>query len=479
MTEENNSQQNYIPHNDSQNSPDSNNINDDSPQGQDVQSAPQTSHKYMPNTYYEQPQTHLPPTQETIPQDNYQSEVQYPVTEANQSVYVPIQSVGEQNLNEPMESPDDEIIRFTKPPVFGIRPWIGGLVFFLGILLGVAACFGTLIAYDKIENDGSNNFQISSGIKASKNIQPLLVKVEPATVAITVKQPNATGGSSEGSAGTGFVISADGYLVTNNHVVESSTGTVQIAFASGKTYDADIIGTDASEDLAVLKIDSKETFPFVELGNSDNIKVGDDAIAVGNALALEGGLSVARGIISGTNRRIKFEDGQTLSNLLQTDAAINHGNSGGPLVNSTGQVIGINTAGIDPSYAANIGFAINITHAKPIIEDLKKGSGKKVAYLGVVSRELDSTLVNQFNLPQDTGSYVLEIVEDGAADKAGLKVGDLIISLDGKAVDDPTGLGKIIREHKSGDSVKIVWYRNGEKKSATITFGERQEEYER
>ena len=197
----------------------------------------------------------------------------------------------------------------------------------------------------------------------------------PAVVAIV----DDGGPDSGGAAGTGFVISSDGVIVTNNHVVEGAT-KIQAQFSDGTTLTAKVLGRDSSSDLAVIKVDGVN-LPTIELGDSDQVQVGDDVVAIGNALALEGGLSVTRGIISGLHREVSTNSGGSLADVIQTDAAINPGNSGGPLVDAQGRVIGINTAIADPGSAQNVGFAIPISNAKAIIDQLRRG--KQPAYLGV------------------------------------------------------------------------------------------------
>src|SRR6266508_2965318 len=173
------------------------------------------------------------------------------------------------------------------------------------------------------------------------DIAAVIAKVQPAVVAVTTQIDTGPGGAGE-AAGTGFVIAADGVIVTNNHVVADGTD-IEVAFSDGRTMPAEIVGRDAGADLAVLKVDATG-LPVVELGDSDAVQVGDEVVAIGNALALEGGLTVTQGIISGPPREIGTEIGTVLESVLQTDAAINRGNSGGPLVDSAGRVIGINTA---------------------------------------------------------------------------------------------------------------------------------------
>ncbi|MCZ7527448.1 MAG: trypsin-like peptidase domain-containing protein [Acidimicrobiia bacterium] len=221
------------------------------------------------------------------------------------------------------------------------------------------------------------------------DVQEVLARVEPAVVAIQVTQdgPASQLLGENVSAGSGFVISPDGFIVTNNHVISDETGTqvggdIEVTFSDGETMPAEVVGRDPVTDLAVIQVDG-ENLPFAEIGDSDSLQVGDDVVAIGNALALEGGLSVTRGIVSALGRQVPTETGTVLTDAIQTDAAINRGNSGGPLVNASGEVVGINTAIADPQVAQNVGFAIAIAQAMPVIEQLRQGEDVEVAFLGV------------------------------------------------------------------------------------------------
>jgi S1-C subfamily serine protease len=205
---------------------------------------------------------------------------------------------------------------------------------------------------------------------AQGDISAILAKDVPAVVAITTDGGPALGGGGGGAA-TGFVIDPDGIIVTNDHVAADAR-SINVTTSDGKKLSARVLGQDASHDLAVLKVDATN-LPAVDLGESNQVQVGDDVVAIGNALDLDGGLSATRGIVSGLHRDIPAETGARLTGLIQTDAAINPGNSGGPLVDSQGRVIGINTAIANPNTAQNVGFVIPISQAKPIIDTLRGG----------------------------------------------------------------------------------------------------------
>ncbi len=240
----------------------------------------------------------------------------------------------------------------------------------LGGLLGAGAAAGVFVALDTNSSQGAAQPVIvrptSSGKNTPTDMQAILDADVPAVVAITATSGSRFGGT---SAGTGFVVTTDGLIVTNNHVISGAT-RITVTFSDSRTLPATVAVKSASDDLAVLKVDATN-LTAITLGSTSNVEVGDDAIAIGNALALEGGLSVTRGIISAKDRDIDTQDGGTLHDLIQTDAAINPGNSGGPLVDSQGRVIGINTAAANPSYAQNVGFAIPIERALPFIQQAR------------------------------------------------------------------------------------------------------------
>jgi S1-C subfamily serine protease len=272
-----------------------------------------------------------------------------------------------------------------------------------------------------------------------------------------------------GAAGTGFVISTDGVIVSNNHVIEGATN-IQAQFSDGTTRAATVLGHDASSDLAVLKVDAAN-LPTIALGNSDAVQVGDDVVAIGNALALEGGLTVTRGIISGLHRQVDTNSGGQLADVLQTDAAINPGNSGGPLVDALGKVIGINTAIADPGEAQNVGFAIPISQAKPIIDQLAQG--KQPAYLGVYTADAGSQTAQQLGVTASSGAVVTRVTSGSPADKAGIKTGDVIVQVGDNEVTNAGDLANAVRVHQPGEQVDVVVVRDGQRKTLPATLQER------
>ncbi|MCX8125521.1 MAG: trypsin-like peptidase domain-containing protein [Dehalococcoidia bacterium] len=255
--------------------------------------------------------------------------------------------------------------------------------------------------------------------------------------------------------GSGVIIDPRGYIVTNNHVVEGAT-QVKVTLSDGRSFDAVKINRDPATDLAVVQINGSN-LPVAKIGRSDTLRVGDWVIAIGNALALEGGATVTAGIISHLKRTIQVQSGVTLYNLLQTDTAINPGNSGGALINIAGEVVGINTA--IAGEAQNIGFAIAITPALPVIEQLITVGRVVRAFLGVTMVNLTPALASRYNLALKEGALVTSVTRGTPADRAGLQRGDVVISFDGQKITKADQVVELIRARKPGDTVDIVYVR--------------------
>ena len=260
----------------------------------------------------------------------------------------------------------------------------------------------------------------------------------------------------------------DGYIVTNAHVVDGAEN-VTVLLDSKNEYDAEIVGSDAQTDIAVLKISANEKITPAEFGNSDDLVVGETAVAIGNPLGFEFYSTVTSGIISGLDRELTIED--KLLRLIQTDAAINGGNSGGALVNSFGQVIGISSAKIVTIDAEGMGFAIPINDAVPIIHELiNHGYVTGRPLIGIAGFDIDERTAYYYNMKE--GVYVAQIKEDSPAELAGMKVGDIIISANGEEIKTMTDLNKIKNNFKPSDTVSVVVFRNGEEISMTVILGE-------
>jgi len=277
------------------------------------------------------------------------------------------------------------------------------------------------------------------------------------------------------SSGSGFVITEDGYVVTNHHVVDKATG-VTVTMYDGTEYDAKIIGSDSTNDVALLKIDEDVTLQAVAIGSSNALSVGDQVVAIGNPLGeLTSTLTV--GYVSAKERDVTT-DGTTI-NMIQTDAAINSGNSGGPLFNSQGEVVGITTAkysGNSSSGASieGIGFAIPIDDVMPLVDDLMNYGYINSAYLGVMVSDMDSATASYYGLP--VGAYVQEVTPGNCAEKAGLQAKDIIVALGEHKVKNVSELTKALRKFKAGDTTIITVVRGGQELKLSITLDEKPRE---
>lgn len=271
----------------------------------------------------------------------------------------------------------------------------------------------------------------------------------------------------EQSSGSGVIISSDGYIVTNNHVVENATA-LTVILNTGEEYPAKLIGRDSATDLAVIKIDGKN-LKFAQMGNSSDLRVGQTAIAIGNPLGQEFAGTTTQGIISGLNRSVTVEN-RTM-NLIQTDAAINPGNSGGALVDERGLLIGINTVKISSDVLEGLGFAIPIDEAKPIIKELMTNgyvTGRPV--IGIGGRAVTKEDADAYKLK--VGVYVSSITPNGPAFMSGIKVGDIIVECDGEPIETVDDINEIKNKKKPGDKVSIKVYRKGDFVDLDVILGE-------
>lgn len=254
--------------------------------------------------------------------------------------------------------------------------------------------------------------------------------------------------------GSGIILSGDGYIVTNNHVVDGAT-TVKVTLNTGTEYDAKLIGKDEQTDLAVIKIEPTEQLTVATMGDSNSLEVGERVVAIGNPMGLEFFGSVTEGIVSAVNRSIDV-DNRTM-NLIQTDAAINSGNSGGALINTKGEVIGINSVKVAYSGVEGMGFAIPSSEAKPIIADLlEHGYVKGRPVIGISTRDVTSYMAQAYSWPQ--GVQVMEISSENAK-AAGFQQGDIITEVNGQKITTGEELNKIKSEHNPGDTLKMQVYK--------------------
>ena len=279
--------------------------------------------------------------------------------------------------------------------------------------------------------------------------------------------------SASAVAGTGFIITPDGYIMTNYHVIESaqkSEHKIQVLFKDKSSFEAKIVGFDEDNDVAVLKIDASDLSP-VSIGNSDDIAVGDSVFAIGNPLG-ELDFSMTSGRVSALDRSITIERNGTAINMFQFDAAINSGNSGGPVYNESGEVIGIATAKVGSSGVEGLGFAIPINDAADIANELiTKGYVSGKAYMGVnIDNRYTSVYAQYYSMPE--GAYVYNVESGGCAEKSGLAAGDIITKVGSEAIGGYSDLNAAIKSFKAGESTEIVVYRGGEYVTLRITFDE-------
>ena len=295
----------------------------------------------------------------------------------------------------------------------------------------------------------------------------------------------------EGTAtGSGFVLDKEGYILTNAHVVDGARD-VTVRLGEDDAVEAEIVGTDLSTDLAVLKVDPEEAkLQPLELGDSRGVRVGDPAVAIGNPFGFD--RTVTTGIISALQRQIQAPNGFSIDNVIQTDASVNPGNSGGPLLDADGRVIGVNsqiaTGGSQGS--VGIAFAVPINTAKSVVPQLKEKGKVERAYLGVTTAPVTKQIADDLNLPVDEGALVQDVVADGPADKAGLRAGrtqtadgfvaggDIIVKVDGEDVSEPEDVAAAIEDNKPGDEVEIEYYRDDDREKTKVKLGTRPQQLE-
>lgn len=325
-------------------------------------------------------------------------------------------------------------------------------------------------------NDG-NSANFTEG-----SIAEVASKVAPGVVSI-VTESRSTGffgqSSTQTSAGTGMIVTKDGYVLTNKHVIDGAN-SIKVVLDSGETYDkVTLVGTDPLNDVAYLKINDVDNLPTVTLGDSKTINAGQQVIAIGNALGQYQN-TITSGIISGTGRSITavssdYSSSENLTDMIQTDAAINSGNSGGPLVNAAGQVIGINTA--TSSDADGIGFAIPISSVKGMLKNIIDNNSAARAYLGVYYVNITPDVAATYNLPVTAGAYLQAstsggaVIADGPGEKAGLKDKDIITKVNGVEVGKSGTVSTLIGEYAPGDTVQLTILRDGQEKTINLTLG--------
>ncbi len=321
-----------------------------------------------------------------------------------------------------------------------------------------------------------NDFAILSGEAENKkevlSVEEIAKRVGPSIVGISCTSivQSYFGAQQSESGGSGIIIDDKGHIVTNYHVIEGGS-KIKVKLTSGNEYEASVVGGDEKTDIAVIKIVAKEELHVATIGNSDEVEVGALAVAIGNPLASELFGTVTAGVISGVNRTMTV--GQRDMNLIQTDAAISPGNSGGALINKYGEVIGINSVKLVDDAAEGLGFAIPMNEAVPIVQDLMKyGYVKGRPMIGVSVREITRELAYYNNLLVEEGLYIMSVTEGSGAQKAGLQRGDIITKLDGQKVTTALQMNKIRDKHKAGQSVNVTILRGNAEKNVKITLTE-------
>ena len=356
----------------------------------------------------------------------------------------------------------------------------------LGVSLVCSVASAGYCVYDYLNGDTPITFNTSSTDGNSANftegsIADVASKVSPSVVSITTETRTTSwfGQSSTSSAaGTGMIVTADGYILTNKHVVDGAS-KINVVLDNGTTYEnVTLVGEDPLNDVAFLKISNVSDLPAVTLGDSKTLSAGQQVIAIGNALGQYQN-TVTSGIISGTGRSLVATDSsyssyETLSDMIQTDAAINAGNSGGPLVNAAGEVIGINTA--TSSDGDNIGFAIPISSVKGMLNYLIETGTFGRAYIGVRNISITPDVATSYELPVTAGAYVYSsskysaIVSGSPAEKAGLKEKDIITAVNGVKIGSAGSLSTLIGEYKPGDTVQLTVLRSGKEIALNLTL---------
>jgi len=298
----------------------------------------------------------------------------------------------------------------------------------------------------------------------SRAVVDVLERAKPGVVSLRVRKPDARGRES-GGAGSGFLITPDGYLLTNWHVVQDAA-RVQVAFEDGSELPGAVVGSDAHTDLALVRAGASGTLPHLQLGASAQVRPGQVAIAIGNPLGL--GHTVTTGVVSAVGRSLRAPSGRQIDNVIQTDASLNPGNSGGPLLDTRGQVIGVNTAIIGG--AQSLCFAVPSDTAQWVVSELLRHGSVRRAWLGLTAHTvpLARRVARHFNLAQDTAILVDEVIRDGPADRAGLRGGDRIVAVDETAVGEVDHLLRVLSRERIGQATEIALLRGVQQQKVKV-----------
>lgn len=319
-----------------------------------------------------------------------------------------------------------------------------------------------------VENEGDLNNDITSVLENTLKSVVGISKIKNTGNSIFLN--NST---SELGLGTGMIVSENGYILTNAHVAGEKYSTCYVTLENGSKVNANVVWSDKDLDLAIIKINAKN-LNYIKLGDSDSIKIGQNAYAIGNPIGVEFQRTVTLGIISGINRTVKIDDengSSYMEDLIQTDATINPGNSGGPLINSNGEVIGINSVKITD--AEGIGFAVPINIVKPIIESFSKDGKFEEAYLGLFAYDKNVVPYLDSNIDLNSGIYIAQVSSDGPSNLSGLRSGDIITKIDDTVINKMSQLRSYVYTKKAGDEVKLTVLRNNKEHVINVKLGKK------
>ena len=338
-------------------------------------------------------------------------------------------------------------------------------------LIGVLLALLALLSLACGSEAGSSVVAPESDSPGELSTVDLVRQLTPSVVHVLTIPPK-TGEANPASpgigVGTGIVLQSDGYVLTNNHLIDGAESIV-VTLHNGESYPARLVGGDANPDVAVVKIDAMGLQP-AQPGSAESLQVGQDVVAIGHALALPGGPTVSKGVVSALGRSIEAGLQDTFVDLIQTDASINPGNSGGPLVNSRGEVVGVNTASF--SGGQGINFAINIDDAMVVSRQLIERGFVERGYLGIAPLNLTPVIASQIGVPVQEGIIVAQVAEGSDAQSAGLRGGDVIVAIDGHPIRNTGDLSKFLLDHPPGQRISVRLYRDGAELETEATLGD-------
>ena len=362
-----------------------------------------------------------------------------------------------------------------------------------GVAVGAVALLGGLEGSTTVvtETTESPSAQSAPAAGRAMSVNEIYEHAAPGVVQITAMSGPGVSLPAGRALGSGFVVDKAGHIVTNYHVIEGGSNEIRVSFSNRDTVDAELVGSDPSTDLAVLQVDTSATaLTPLSLGNSDAVEVGDPVVAIGNPFGLD--RTATAGIVSALQRLITAPNQFTIDHVIQTDAPINHGNSGGPLLDDRGQVIGVNTqietGGVTSSGNVGIGFAVPSNTVKDVVAQILRKGHVDHAYLGISGQAVTTDVAETYNLPTRKGVLVASVTSGSGADDAGLRAGDtevvvagetyvlggdIIVAIDGTSISSVEELRDAIAAHEPGQKVRLTVFRGAKKKSVTITLGRR------